>query len=149
MLYLFGGEYSSGPPFNPTLWSYDTWNDTWAEVEVDDSVQIQRPSFGAGTSVEHMGMGYYLGGWLGEKNVVGWSGDRFATSNLISYNMISNTFRNESGPPGPARVEGVLYYVPTGDSGLLISFGGYYAEQGEDLVGVCPVFKHKCIGKQN
>lgn len=135
---MFGGEYSSGPPFNPALWTYDPWNDTWTEVKVEDrEPRIQRPSFGAGLSVEDMGMGYYLGGWLGPKNVVGWQGDRFATSNLVSYDMIGNTFRNDSGPPGPARVEGTLQYVPTGDAGLLISFGGLYAEAGKEPAGVC------------
>lgn len=106
---MFGGEYSSGPPFTPVLWSYDPWNDTWAQVETDDrDRRIQRPSFGAGFSVEHLVMGYYLGGWLGSMNVVGWEGDRFATSNLISYNMISNTFRGGGGSSGSARVEGTL-----------------------------------------
>lgn len=137
-LYMFGGEYSSGPPFTPDLWSYDPWSDTWAQVETDDREgRIQRPSFGSGLSVEHLGIGYYLGGWLGPMNVVGWEGDRFATSDLISYDMISNTFRNDSGPAGRARVEGTLQYVPTGDAGLLVSFGGLYANSGENSVAVC------------
>lgn len=136
-LYLFGGEYSSGPPYSPTLWTYDPWNDTWSEVKSEDREQrIQRPSFGAGLSVENLGMGYYLGGWLGPKNVIGWQGDRIATSNLISYDMIGNTFRNDTGPLGPPRVEGTLQYVPTGDQGLLVSFGGLYAEAGKEPVGV-------------
>lgn len=136
-LYMFGGEYSSGPPLSPALWSYDPWNDTWAQIETNDRErQIQRPSFGAGLSVEHLGIGYYLGGWLGPMNVVGWQGDRFATSDLISYDMINNTFRKDSGPVN-ARVEGTLQYVPTGDEGLLVSFGGLYVNAEKEPVGVC------------
>lgn len=86
--------------------------------------------------MEHLGIGYYLGGWLGPMNVVGWQGDRFATSDLISYDMINNTFRKDSGPVN-ARVEGTLQYVPTGDEGLLVSFGGLYVNAEKEPVGVC------------
>ncbi|RPB04162.1 hypothetical protein L873DRAFT_1451833 [Choiromyces venosus 120613-1] len=136
-LYLFGGEYADNPPDSSLLWAYDTWNDSWTQVTpgFNGQGEMKRASFGAGAVVEHMGMGYYLGGWIGPQSVVGWNGDKYAVPGLISFDMVKNVLRNDSGPAGDPRVEGVLLYVPTGDDGLLISFGGYYAKGGKDPVG--------------
>jgi len=37
--------------------------------------------------------------------------------------MVKNTFTNNSGPDTQGMAEGVMVYLPAGDSGLLIYFG--------------------------
>ncbi|KAI5805208.1 hypothetical protein EDC01DRAFT_361808 [Geopyxis carbonaria] len=141
-LYLFGGEYPDGLPKNTNdpqaVWSYDPWDNEWSKVKA--SGDFQRPSFGSHVSVDQLGQGFYLGGWLGPNNVPGWKGPKRALSGLIVYDFVHQTATNFSGPPGPPRVEGELFYVPVGDNGLLVSFGGMYAVDGrEDQVIPAPL----------
>lgn len=59
-LFQYGGEYpDNGVPDNFLLWTYDIYADSWSTR--DPGVDVNRLSFGAGTVVEHLGNGYYLG----------------------------------------------------------------------------------------
>ncbi|KAF2840717.1 hypothetical protein M501DRAFT_1014715 [Patellaria atrata CBS 101060] len=121
MLYLYGGEHSDIPE-DFTFWSYDTLYDRWDQREVLNS--IQRVSYGAGVTVNERAEGYYLGGWLNNKTVPGWTGDPVATNTIIRYNLIEDTWSNFTGPDSTGRAEGVMVYLPASDGGLLIYFGG-------------------------
>lgn len=141
-LYLFGGEYPDGVPSGNSdpsaLWTYDPWKDGWSKVPMNS--KYSRPSFGASVSVEEIGTGFYLGGWLDAQNTPGWTGDKFALNTLMSYDMTNNVLQNLTGPAGDPRVEGVLLYVPAGDKGMLVSFGGMYVGGGyeKNNYPVCP-----------
>ena len=133
-LFMFGGEFPEDEKVFDVpraMWTYDTWNDTWSLLPEDASSahhEYTRPSFGAGTVLEHEGRAYYLGGWVGKNNVPGWTGPRMALPGMVIYNMVDNIWRNEIGPARKfPRVEGVLLFVSAGDKGLLVSFGGVYA----------------------
>lgn len=54
-----------------------------------------------------------------------------ALSNMIIYDMLGMSFRNQSGPDAIARAEGTMTYIPAGDAGLLIYFGGVQLPQGK------------------
>lgn len=129
-LFLYGGEYPEGTPADSfALWMYDTWHDNWTSIQADNS--IHRSSFGAGTTIEHLGKGYYLGGWQSTQNNVDWSGPRKASNSLLVYDMVQNQWRNQSGPTdGLGRAEGVMNYIPAGDGGMLIYFGGVHLPGG-------------------
>ncbi|KAJ6194068.1 hypothetical protein J3E72DRAFT_378740 [Bipolaris maydis] len=43
---------------------------------------------------------------------------------MLVYDMLANSFKNQSGPDIIPRAEGVMIYLPAGDSGLLVYFGG-------------------------
>lgn len=43
---------------------------------------------------------------------------------MLVYNMLENSFRNQTGPDDIPRAEGVLLYLPVGDAGMLVYFGG-------------------------
>ena len=60
-LFQYGGQMpdSGGVPDNFLLWTYDVYEDSWSTRP--PAVGINRLSFGAGTVVEHIGSGYYLG----------------------------------------------------------------------------------------
>lgn len=140
---MFGGEFTDGLAKEKTaaIYEYDPWVDKWSEMPNTGGKTTSRPSFGSHTVVEQSGKGYYYGGWLGPNNVPGWKGPRKALNSMIIYDMQENSVLNVTGPTDhPPRVEGVLLYVPVGDSGLLVSFGGMYAEDGrEDKIRAAPM----------
>lgn len=124
--YLFGGEYPAGSsPTDFSMWTYDVLLDQWNSSELaKNSGSIQRVSYGAGTEVDSLGVGYYYGGWLNNRTMPGWVGSPIATSNLIQFEFSTGMIRNNSGPDAIGRAEGQLIYLPASDSGLLIYFGG-------------------------
>lgn len=86
---------------------------------------MQRVSYGAGTQIDDLGMGYYLGGYVNNRTRKDWKGPSIATSNLISFDFTAGKFSNNSGPAdGVGRAEGQLVYLPASDGGLLVYFGG-------------------------
>lgn len=128
-LYLFGGEYDDTPTEPFTLYSYDILYDQWQSFgSLPD--EVQPVSYGAGVSVPSRGEAYYYGGWLSELSIQDWDGGRVASSGLITYEMDSNTWSNLTGPDEVGRAEGVMVYIPIGDDGMLVYFGG-----GQDLNG--------------
>jgi hypothetical protein len=78
---------------------------------------------GAGAVNQDKGRGYYYGGWLTDASVPGYTSST-ALSNMLVFDMIGNTFRNETGPDTVPRAEGSMVYLPVGESGLLVYFGG-------------------------
>ena len=55
---------------------------------------------------------------------------RTALSNMLVYDMVQNKFRNQTGPDNIPRAEGVMNYIPVGDAGLLVYFGGVQVVNG-------------------
>ncbi|SPJ70371.1 uncharacterized protein FTOL_00099 [Fusarium torulosum] len=123
-LFLFGGEFFAGSPTTSNLMSYDIWYDQWDDFG-SPSADIKRVSYGSAATVKERGEGYYYGGYLSRASVTDWSGDRRATSDLIRYNMDSNTWARLSGPDDINRAEGVMTFIPASDRGMLVYFGGF------------------------
>lgn len=86
---------------------------------------------GAGVAVQDKAKGYYYGGWLTDSSVPGYR-SRTALSNMLVYDMLKNSFRNQTGPDDIPRAEGVMIYLPAGDSGLLVYFGGIQFPYGNE-----------------
>jgi Galactose oxidase, central domain len=131
-LYLYGGEfYQSSPPTGYTLYSYDILHDDWMSLgPPKGSDTIMPTSYGAGVSISWIGEAYYYGGWVSGSSVAGWTGPPQASNRLIKYTMDSNTWSNLTGPDNIRRAEGTMVYIPIGDAGMLIYFGG-----AQDLFG--------------
>lgn len=104
--------------YNIIIRVYNVWN----QSNIPD--EINRISWGAGVAVDQRAEGYYLGGWLSNFTMEGWSGPPIATSNMVIYDMIGQTFTNNTGPDSTGRAEGVMVFIPASDNGLLIYFGG-------------------------
>ncbi|CAG8971273.1 hypothetical protein HYALB_00001439, partial [Hymenoscyphus albidus] len=122
--YLFGGEYTDGStPNAPNLLAYDVLNNQWDSFG-SPKESILSVSWGSGVAVPELGVAYILGGWQSNNSVPGWSGPPFATSHLVEYKMDSQVWQNTSGPDTTPKVEGVLTYIPAGERGLLVYFGG-------------------------
>ena len=68
-------------------------------------------------------VGYYYGGWLTQSSEPGYNTPT-AIDTLLTYDMVANRFRNQSGPDNVRRAEGALLYIPAGDAGMLIYMGG-------------------------
>jgi hypothetical protein len=121
--YQFGGELSWHASSKYDVFPiYDVFLDKWNVSTLSDDVR--RTSWGAGVSVNERGEGYYLGGWNNNRTNPGWRGNSTASSDLIRYDMATNTFLNSTGPNDTGRAEGVMVFIPASDSGLLIHFGG-------------------------
>jgi hypothetical protein len=124
LFYLYGGDYNNASVQDfSTLWFYDTIYNTWNRSNSDGSqTQILWPSFGAGT-VDDEGVGYYYGGYLSNKSVSKWSGDRLMLNTMVSYDMNEKRWKNVTTDATP-RAEGSLHYIPASDNGMLVYFGG-------------------------
>lgn len=121
--YLFGGEYYETPAETFNLLSYDVINNYWVSFGVPTTATIA-PAWGAGVAISERGEGYYYGGWNSNTTTPGYSGDPTTVSNMIIYEMDSNSWTTNAGPDSIGRAEGVMVYLPASDSGLLIYFGG-------------------------
>jgi hypothetical protein len=123
--YLFGGEYYQQPPAQQyTLWSYDTIYNYWESFGSPEQDGIGAVSYGAGVSVSETGEGYYYGGWKSNNTVPGWTGPPLAQSSLVKYSMDSNSWSTDTGPDSVGRAEGAMVFLPVGDGGMLVYFGG-------------------------
>lgn len=139
MFYLFGGEYNNEtPPDSFELYGYDVLNDNWISRGAPD-VSINAVSYGAGVSVSERGEGYYFGGWLSNNSVADWSGPPLATTGLVKYDLVANTWTNNTGPDGIRRAEGALVYIPAGDGGMLLYLGGIIDLYGNGSVAAQPM----------
>lgn len=129
-LYLFGGEFYDEKPWEFSLYAYDVLNDKWDDFGSPKSTDIVPLSYGAGLSLSNRGEAYYYGGWMNNSTDAQW-GDSpgIPTSYMLSYNMDDNTWTNTTGPDDVGRAEGVMVYIPAGDAGLLVYFGGIRASE--------------------
>ncbi|KAI6764916.1 unnamed protein product [Fusarium graminearum] len=125
--YVYGGEWNEGFAQEPySLLSYDIIYDKWDDF---GSPKIAPPpkvaSYGAGVGVSETGMGYYLGGWVSNASMSGWSNGRTMTSNFYTYSYDSGDFQQAASPDKQPRAEGGMVWIPAGDSlGMLVYLGG-------------------------
>ncbi|KAM5351446.1 hypothetical protein ACJ41O_004169 [Fusarium nematophilum] len=124
-IYLFGGEFYDETPWEFSLYAYDVINDQWDNFGSPRSNDIVGLSYGAGVSIPSRGEAYYYGGWMNNATDPDWGdGPGIPTSYLLRYDMDSNSWTNSTGPDDVGRAEGVMVYIPAGDGGLLVYFGG-------------------------
>lgn len=120
--YQFGGEFQGTAQNFDALPYYDALFDKWNTSNIPGD--LNRVSFGAGAAVNDRAEGYYLGGWMSQSTIPGWTGNPIATGNLIKFDMLKRTFTNNTGPNSQGRAEGSMVYLPASDNGLLVYFGG-------------------------
>ncbi|KAF2873284.1 hypothetical protein BDV95DRAFT_593628 [Massariosphaeria phaeospora] len=137
VIYQFGGEFGSEKPEEFKLWYYDIVYDTW-NVSDTRASEIQRAAWGAGTVAQDRGRGYYYGGHLNNLSVPGYASTPTILDTMLVYDMLGNTFRNQTGPDGTGRAEGSMVYVPAGDAGLLVYYGGIQ-DAGNGTVKAVPM----------
>ncbi|KAK5697180.1 hypothetical protein LTR97_007315 [Elasticomyces elasticus] len=136
VFYQYGGEYNwtSPPPSQYTLWTYDAVYNTWNATGASG---IQSVSWGAGTVVDDdRAIGYYYGGWQNNATTLGWNGNPLAQSGLISYDMLQNSWTNTTFIDSTPRAEGALFYIPASDHGMLVYFGGLKQTSNGSYTGV-------------
>ncbi|KAH7170433.1 hypothetical protein EDB81DRAFT_164491 [Dactylonectria macrodidyma] len=124
-IYLFGGEFYDETPWSFDLYAYDIINNYWDNYGSPRSPDIMGLSYGAGLSISSRGEGYYYGGWMNNATDPDWGdGPGIPTSYMLMYDMDTNTWSNTTGPDNIGRAEGVMIYLPAGDGGLILYFGG-------------------------
>ncbi|KAH7483915.1 hypothetical protein FOMA001_g7353 [Fusarium oxysporum f. sp. matthiolae] len=125
--YLYGGEWNNGFSQEPySLLSYDIIYDKWDDFGTPDITPPPKiASYGAGVGVSETGIGYYLGGWISNASMSGWTDDRTMSSNFYTYSYDSEKFTQAASLSKQPRAEGGMVWIPAGDSlGLLVYLGG-------------------------
>lgn len=141
-LYLFGGEYYQQPPSPQfTLWAYDTIYQQWDSFGSPTQDSIAAVSYGAGVSIPELGQGYYYGGWKSSNTMPGWMDSAVPVTGLVKYSMDLNHFSNNTGPDAIGRAEGAMVFIPIGDGGMLVYFGGVQDPTGNGTVVGQPMEK--------
>jgi hypothetical protein len=114
------------------MWNYDVIYDKWESLSPDStSNNIQRAAWGSGAVAQDRGLGFYYGGWISNlTNPVWGQAPPVALTNMLIYDMVKNTWKNVTGYDTVGRAEGVLTYIPAGDGGLLVYFGGIQSYSG-------------------
>jgi hypothetical protein len=134
--YLYGGEFNGVAPPAYETWEYDAIALNWSQATPDvTQASIQRASYGAGVAVEDRALAYHYGGWLSNNSVAGWATDPLALSTFLEYDMIRNTWTNNTGPDTTGRAEGIMVYIPASDGGMLVYLGGIQSSGPGNLTG--------------
>ncbi|XPS94964.1 hypothetical protein M3J09_004261 [Ascochyta lentis] len=129
IIYAYGGEQENIDTADKRLWFYDILYDTW-NVSITNSIASVSPAaWGAGATASDKALGYYYGGWPTNTSHAD-SDATNALATMVVYNMLDNKFSTHPGPDQIGRAEGVMLYVPAGDSGLLLYFGGVQVVNG-------------------
>lgn len=132
LFYLFGGEYDNADDVQSftTLWLYDIIYNTWNRSSASDGslTGINWPALGAGTFTD-VGVAYYYGGYLTNLSMPKWPGDRLMLNSLISFNMNTRSWQNDTYDQIP-RAEGSMHFIPASDAGMLVYFGGVEMDNG-------------------
>jgi hypothetical protein len=130
--FVFGGEDTAGFASNDFhLLSYDILYDKWDDfgrMEMASPPNIS--AYGAGVGVSETGQGFYYGGWISNASMRGWPQGRTMSSGFYKYEYDSNTTTIANAPDELPRAEGALLWIPAGDTGLLVYFGGVVSSDG-------------------
>jgi hypothetical protein len=150
-LYLFGGQTTGhGHPhgghgghdgFSLFDLNLNQWNHSQGDRGQGGGgggFRQHKVSWGASTSVDELGQGYFLGGWRENRTAPSAVGQR-ASSHLLRYDMTSGSFTNLSGPDHVGRAEGVMIFLPVSDAGLLVYIGGVLDPQRNGSVVPAPM----------
>jgi hypothetical protein len=127
IIYSFGGYFPESPPQRFVSRIYNAAQQAWFFTSAPDDISYV--AYGMSALAEDSGVGYYLGGYHDNKTQEGWSSARLCTSTLVSFDMNTRTYSNQSGPDQSGRGEGLMVFIPALTSGLLIYFGGVVQDQ--------------------
>ncbi|RYP38290.1 hypothetical protein DL767_002621 [Monosporascus sp. MG133] len=139
--FVFGGEYTVGVPTDDFhLFSYDIPLDKWDDFGKPQlSSPLNTTSYGAGVGISETGQGYYYGGWITKGSMRGWTQDKAMTSSFYRYGYDSNTTTVINPPDTLPRAEGAMVWIPAGDTGLLVYFGGLVSPYGNGTTAPQPL----------
>ncbi|KAK4119436.1 hypothetical protein N657DRAFT_581594 [Parathielavia appendiculata] len=130
--FVVGGEYTTGFPSSDFhLLSYDILYDKWDDFgQPALATPLTVSSYGAGVGVSEIGQGYYYGGWISNASMRGWEKGRTMSSAFYKYEYDTNATTRANAPDNLPRAEGAMLWIPAGDTGMLVYFGGVVSPNG-------------------
>ena len=146
--YQFGGAFTNGTPSAFSMWTYDVLLDQWNQTGNKGAgvSATQRVAYGAGTHIESLGLGFYLGGYKSNQTDPDWTGHAVATAGLVLFEYSTGLLSNNSGPEdNVGRAEGQMVYLPVSDSGLLVYFGGIEDENQNGTITPVSLTNLNCL----
>jgi hypothetical protein len=141
--YVYGGALTEGVPLDYHLYYYDILDGSWHDLgPPQPSVPPNISAYGAGVGISQAGEGYYYGGWISNTSMRGWNQPQAMNSALYRYQYDSAKFTRVSSPKDNLpRAEGAMTWIPAGDTGLLIYFGGVVDPFGNGTIAPQPMDK--------
>ncbi|KAI9892631.1 MAG: hypothetical protein M1814_001324 [Vezdaea aestivalis] len=125
-LFLYAGFGKTGAPNIPTngLTYYNTTSQKWGVKQVGGGDYNAGERYeGSFTSVPDQGLAFHLGG---DFNTPSPGLLTFNISNPNTPRWTNQTLGNSTqGLPVPVTLQGVMTYLPVGESGILLEMGGY------------------------
>lgn len=123
--YVFGGAMTAGLPADFHQFRYDIVHDSWDDLGAPKTpVPPTIASYGGGIGVSETGEGYYYGGWISNASMPGWSRPPAMSLNFYKYDYDTNNLTLMNSPDGLPRAEGAMAWIPAGNTGLIVYFGG-------------------------
>ena len=101
-------------------------------------MKIEGAAYGAGVSVEERGEGYYFGGWISDSSTG--NSTEVASGALVKFDFDEGQWSRNEGPDQvgsgqTGRAEGSMVFIPIGDGGMLIYFGGVIQTSDDEESG--------------
>ena len=139
--FVFGGEDTGGfASVEFHLLSYDILYNKWDDFgRPDIPTQPKISSYGAGVGVSEIGQGYYYGGWISNASMQGWARPRTMSSDFYKYEYDTNMTSTANPPDVFPRAEGALLWIPAGDTGMLVYFGGIVSRDNNGTASPQPL----------
>ena len=104
-------------------WTYVEFVNMWSNVSTEGD-PVSYVAHGMSAVAADSGVAYYLGGYHDSQTDARWSQSRVYTSNLVTFDMVTRSYSNSTGPDSIGRGEGIMTFVLASTSGLLVYFGG-------------------------
>lgn len=125
-------------PNQPEVLSYDIINDEW-QSEGRLGYGKGSVAWGGRVGISELGRGYVLGGWMNNASMPGFNGPPVATSYLLQYDMTTGDWQNRTGPDNVPKAEGTMHYLPIGNAGVLVYFGGGFVNSTSNSFNEIPI----------
>jgi len=139
--YIFGGVYKRDnltssrfqppPSVGGELFSYSKDTGEWTQ-EKTVGYQPQQVALGLWADNNDANVSYFLGGLTNDETTSRLSSiahDRLAVNGLLTLNFTDMSWKNESVAGDPT-IRGFMHYIPLGEKGILVKFGGERSSAG-------------------
>ncbi|OJD35109.1 kelch repeat protein [Diplodia corticola] len=145
--YVFAGLGEGSTTENNVLAAYNRTSSQWSSHTVSGGNYNKLNRLFPGTaSIPSTGLSFFSGGGSSGTNKPGQPTGmlRFDASNPNALTWRNETAESSSGVSVPARVGGNMVYVPMGEQGVILLWGGYNGTEVNNQTGL-PAFSYQLI----
>lgn len=148
--YVYAGLGDTSTTENNVLAMYNTTSNQWSSHTVSGgNYNKLNRLFPGAASIPSTGLSFFSGGGSSGVSQPGQPTGmlRFDASNPDALTWRNETAQSSSGVSVPARVGGNMVYVPMGEQGVILLWGGYNGTEVNSTTGA-PAFTYQLIDNQ-